>query len=46
MNREFICNVITSFIYLLLILGIQAGLYAIGNTQVVWFWDLLFERFK
>ena len=46
MNRDLICNVITGFIYLLLILGIQAGLYAIGNPQVVWFWDLLFERFK
>ena len=46
MNRDLICNVITAFIYLLLVIGIQAGLYMLGNPEVVWFWDLLFKGFK
>lgn len=46
MNREFICNAITAFIYLLLIFVIQAGLYVLGSPPIVWFWDLLFKGFK
>ena len=46
MNRETISNILVFIIYLLLVVGLQMGLYALGSPQVVWFWDLLFEGFK
>ena len=46
MNRETISNILVFIIYLIMVVGLQKGLYALGSPQVVWFWDLLFKGFK
>jgi hypothetical protein len=46
MNRETISNILVFIIYLIMVVGLQMGLYALGSPQVVWFWDLLFKGFK